>query len=183
MNRIARIAATACLLTLAAAHAQERVLTGPDVNEQALLDALTPLDPGVKTRGLVLGTHKSAAAPQARRRPSASLLITFATNSSDIAPAAREQLDVVAAALKNERLAPFNFQVEGHADPRGNPEFNLALSQRRAESVRRYLVGAHRIDADRLTAIGKGDREPLVPTVPAAPENRRVTIVTQLQVE
>jgi OmpA-OmpF porin, OOP family len=43
----------------------------------------------------------------------------------------------------------------------------------------RYLVAAHGIDAQRLQALGKGDREPLHPGQPAAAENRRVTFVTQ----
>jgi outer membrane protein OmpA-like peptidoglycan-associated protein len=68
--------------------------------------------------------------------------------------------------------------VEGHTDPRGTADSNLVLSRERADSVRRYLIENHGIEADRLTAEGKGDREPLNTSSPAAPENRRVTFVT-----
>ena len=158
-----------------------RVLKGSEVTEVELLDALTPLPPGTVARGILVETNRKKTAPSSRQRPSASLLITFDTNSSALSTNARDQLDVVAGALKNERLQGYAFQVEGHADPRGNADDNLALSQQRADSVRSYLIEAHAIAADRLSAVGKGDLEPLIPSVPAAPENRRVTIVTQVR--
>jgi outer membrane protein OmpA-like peptidoglycan-associated protein len=115
------------------------------------------------------------------KKASASLLITFETNSSELTAPAKQQLDVVAAALKNDRLAEYTFNVEGHADPRGLHDANMLLSQQRAESVRSYLVTAHSIAADRLKAEGKGDTDLLNRKVPTAPENRRVTIVTNTQ--
>jgi OOP family OmpA-OmpF porin len=53
----------------------------------------------------------------------------------------------------------------------------MALSKGRAESVKLYLVQAQKVREDRLTAMGKGDTEPLNTANPAAPENRRVTFV------
>lgn len=182
------LAACALAVALLPAAAQEtpqaqqaagtRVLKDQDVTESNLVSALTPDEPPVVTRSLKVGRDARPAAPP--RKPSASLLITFETNSSNITTRAKEQLDVVASALQNERLAEYSFSVEGHADPRGNPDHNLTLSQQRAESVRQYLVSAHAIDPQRLKAMGKGDRELLNPQMPAAPENRRVTIVTNL---
>ena len=154
-----------------------RVLKGQEVNEDNLLDALTP---PIRTRSLKARADGTGVlAPQ--RKPSASLLITFETNSADLTPAAKQQLDVVAAALKNDRLASYDFNVEGHADPRGNREANLVLSQLRAESVRAFLISVHGIGSQRLKAEGKGDQEPLNRAFPAAAENRRVTIVTVVQ--
>jgi len=153
------------------------LLRGRQVTEENLLDALTPAPAAIVTRGLKVRPSGTMPDP-APRKPSASLLITFETNSSDLTAAARQQLDVVGAALKNERLAEFNFNVEGHADPRGSADYNLVLSRQRAESVREYLIVRHGIGAQRLVAEGKGDLELLNRAVPAAPENRRVTIVT-----
>ncbi|HEY0820235.1 MAG TPA: OmpA family protein [Rhizobacter sp.] len=173
----ALLAATLC----ASPWAQEgtTLLKGNKVTESNLLEALTPEPAPVLTRSLKVSRDNSAgvlAAP--KKKASASLLITFETNSSELTASARQQLDVVAAALKNDRLADYTFSVEGHADPRGNPDANLVLSQQRAESVREYLVAQHSISADRLKAEGKGDTDLLNRKVPAAPENRRVTIVT-----
>lgn len=157
------------------------VLKGRQVTEANLLEALTPSD-AVVTRSLkVRPSGSGVLAPAPVRKPSASLLITFETNSSELTGAAKQQLDVVGTALKNNRLAEYNFNVEGHADPRGSAEANLVLSKQRAESVRAYLVGNHGIVAERLQAQGKGDSELLNRASPTAPENRRVTIVTNVR--
>lgn len=155
------------------------LLKGDKVTQENLLEALTPAPAPVLTRSLKVSRDNSAgvlAAP--KKKASASLLITFETNSAELTANAKQQLDVVAAALKNDRLADYTFNVEGHADPRGNADANMVLSQQRAQSVREYLVAQHSIAADRLKAEGKGDTDLLNRKVPAAPENRRVTIVT-----
>ncbi|GAB4549810.1 MAG: hypothetical protein Tsb007_00370 [Rhizobacter sp.] len=178
-----KIAAVLLLLAGACATtwAQDTtLLKGNKVTESNLLDALTPAPEPVLTRSLKVSRSTDAVlAP--KKKPSASLLITFETNSAELTAAAKQQLDVVAAALKNDRLAEYSFNVEGHADPRGLAEANLVLSQQRAESVRAYLVSSHNIAAERLKAEGKGDTDLLNRKVPAAPENRRVTIVTNTQ--
>jgi OmpA-OmpF porin, OOP family len=157
------------------------VLKGKNVTEENLLEALEPPDK-IVTRSLrVRPSGSSAVAAPPARKPSASLLITFETNSAELTAAAKQQLDVVGAALKNDRLAEYNFNVEGHADPRGNAAANMVLSRERAESVRAYLVSTHGIVPQRLIAEGKGDLELLNRAYPAAPENRRVTIVTNVQ--
>ncbi len=175
----------AALLMLAGACAttwaqDTTLLKGNKVTESNLLDALTPAPEPVLTRSLKVSRSTDAVlAP--KKKASASLLITFETNSAELTAAAKQQLDVVAAALKNDRLAEYSFNVEGHADPRGLADANLVLSQQRAESVRAYLVSSHNIAAERLKAEGKGDTDLLNRKVPAAPENRRVTIVTNTQ--
>jgi outer membrane protein OmpA-like peptidoglycan-associated protein len=159
-------------------HAQEQqvlqdVIAGRSLTPEAVLDALDPT--AVRARSLrIRATGRPAMAPRA----SASLLVTFDTNSIELTGAARRQLDIVASALRNDRLVEYRFTVEGHADPRGNSNSNLTLSQDRAESVKRYLMDQG-IAGDRLVAEGRGDREPMLPAEPAAPENRRVTFVTQ----
>lgn len=178
------LAACALAAAMPAAQAQAAapssdVLTGDQVTEQNLLEALSP--DGVRKRSLRVKATSAAATVAQPARPSASLLITFHTSSATLTPVARQQLDVVGAALKNQRLASYRFTVEGHADPRGTSEANLLLSQQRAASVREYLVRSHGIDPARLIAEGHGEREPLNLEQPAAPENRRVTIVTLLQ--
>ena len=109
----------------------------------------------------------------------ASILVTFVTASADLTSDARRALDVLAGAMKSEKLISSRFTIEGHADPRGTDDFNLKLSLARAESVRGYLVESHGVAAERVNAVGKGSSALMNPSVPAAPENRRVTIVAQ----
>jgi OOP family OmpA-OmpF porin len=189
-RRMPALAAALLCASAASAFAQAgdtRVLKGRAVTQQNVLDALTPRPGAGASRSLKVTSDGSPSTPsavvaqQAQKKPSASLLITFETNSAVLLPRSKEQLDVVAAALKNDRLKDFSFDVEGHADPRGTSEGNLTLSQQRADSVRAYLVQVHGLPPSRLRAVGKGDAELLNTRDVAAAENRRVTIVTITQ--
>jgi outer membrane protein OmpA-like peptidoglycan-associated protein len=155
-------------------------IVGATAEAEAGSDASLP--PGVRSRSIkVMPSAGAVARPAsaAAKPSSAALLITFETNSAELTPAARSSLDVVAKALNNERLSGLTFSIEGHADVRGNGDENLRLSQARAESVKQYLVASRNVSPDRLKAVGRGDREPMNKQEVSAPENRRVTFVTQ----
>jgi OmpA-OmpF porin, OOP family len=188
--------ALAAVLATGAAQAQEKVLRENQVTQQGLIDMLTPspaaapdgaasgADSGVRTRSWKAGVRPAAAAVTgaagAAAQPGrANILVTFVTNKADLTPDAKRSLDVLAGAMKSEKLASVRFTIEGHADPRGDEAANLKLSQARAESVRGYLVSSHGMAADRVEAVGKGSSALMKPSEPAAPENRRVTIVAQ----
>lgn len=143
------------------------ILKGTDLTEENLIDSLEPS----RERG---SSTPDPSAP----KPAASVLITFVTNSAELAEPARSTLAVIAKALQSPRLAGLKFQVEGHADPRGSVEHNRKLSQARAESVVRYLSSELNIARNRLKPVGKGATELYNPQQPDAPENRRVTLVT-----
>lgn len=149
------------------------VFRGSDITEDKLIEALTPAPDEVRTRSIRVERDTTTA-----KSGAASLLITFETNSARLSPSAENSLDVVARALQADRLSSFNFSVEGHADPRGRADYNLRLSQLRAESVVDYLASRHGIARERLRPIGKGQTELANPARPTAPENRRVTIKT-----
>jgi len=149
------------------------------VAEDALIDALTPPLQPVRTRSIrVMRDDETGGAGVVAPKPaSASLLITFETNSAVLTARAQRLLDVVGDALASDKLGSFRFGIEGYVDPRGTSAVNLKLSQARAESVRNYLVASKRIDSAWLEPVGKGDQQLLNKTSPSAAENRRVTIV------
>jgi peptidoglycan-associated lipoprotein len=98
--------------------------------------------------------------------------VYFETDKSDLTPAALALLDRKVAILRGHpRL---EVQVEGHCDERGPDEYNLALGNRRAASVLRYLV-EHGVGAARITIISYGEERPAVPgaTEEAWAKNRR----------
>lgn len=107
-----------------------------------------------------------------------SLELTFPTNSATLTEDAKRQLEAVGTALASEQLANVKFQVEGHADARGSASYNKTLSEKRAASVKSYLVGHFRVPAGRLQSIGKGKDELKDPSNPESEVNRRVEIVT-----
>ena len=167
-------------LCLSAFAQSEKVLGGKDITESALIQALTPApdsgDAPARTRSIRV-SPENASIGAAAKPASASLMITFETNSAALTPRAKQSLDVVGEALTSNKLSSFRFAIQGHADPRGDSDSNLRLSQLRAESVRQYLVESKHVDESRLEAIGKGDKELINSSNPAAPENRRVTII------
>jgi OOP family OmpA-OmpF porin len=70
------------------------------------------------------------------------------------------KLDEIASALiRNPQIG--NVGVTGHTDRLGSDKYNMALSQHRADAVKAYIAGKG-VDAGRLTAIAKGEREPVV---------------------
>ncbi|MFM9883246.1 MAG: OmpA family protein [Burkholderiales bacterium] len=185
---LATFMATSMLLAFAlpARSQGDTMLKPADVNTDDLIRRLTP-EPTLRSirirpnqpPGGPASVETSAAITPAKK-PAVALQIVFETNSAELTPIARKTLDVVGDALNSNELSEFAFAIEGHADPRGGSDLNLRLSQARAEAVRTYLVAQHRVDTKRLTAQGKGDREPVNRQNPAAPENRRVMIINQL---
>jgi OmpA-OmpF porin, OOP family len=166
----------------AAAQTPAQVLKGSQVTEDTLVDALAvdvppPADVGT-TRGFRPQVRTESMRKAATGSGKANLLVTFETNSAELTADGMKILDTLSRALQSDRLAGLSFRVEGHADPRGEAEHNMALSQLRAQSVINYLVTKYGLLPERLTAVGKGATEPLDPKHPEAPENRRVTIAT-----
>lgn len=102
--------------------------------------------------------------------------VLFASNKSDLLPDARERLNQVANVLKEQ--PDMSFTVIGHTDSQGNDEFNRALSQRRADSVRDYLV-SRGVDSSHVRSVGRGKDEPIADngTAEGRANNRRVEIL------
>ena len=85
--------------------------------------------------------------------------VFFATNKSSLTTAARETLRKQATYLrKNKNL---NVTIEGHADERGTREYNLALGEKRAQSVKNYLISLG-VDSGRVSTISYGKERPAV---------------------
>jgi OOP family OmpA-OmpF porin len=100
---------------------------------------------------------------------------SFSAGSAIVPELLKRQLDVFADVLKGKRGTGRQVKIVGHADASGSQVGNLSLSQRRAESVRAYLISKG-ADADMLTAVGLGSAEPKNKADPFSSENRRVEI-------
>jgi peptidoglycan-associated lipoprotein len=85
--------------------------------------------------------------------------VFFDFDMSDLKPEGRDTVEKVAAWLLT--YPDVTLSLEGHADERGTREYNLALGERRANSVRSYLV-ALGIDDSRLATISYGKERPAV---------------------
>jgi OmpA-OmpF porin, OOP family len=122
--------------------------------------------------------HGASAAPAAVERPAVSLpSITFEFNSADLRPESLGTLQNLGNALNRELKDQKKFLIEGHTDSVGTPQYNMELSQRRAEAVKDYLVQKLGVAPERLQAVGRGATEPVDPQHPNGAENRRVVII------
>lgn len=105
--------------------------------------------------------------------------VHFASNSAVLVPDAFRTLDKLGEALKSDQLQVYRFQIAGHTDSRGDEAYNCQLSQRRAQSVVRYLARRFGIQPERLSATGYGEEQPIADneTSNGRLKNRRVQIV------
>lgn len=132
-------------------------LTGRDnITPEEVINGLKPVDPQVRTRGSDIKTRGI--------QPGLSTIavtIHFAFDSAEILPRAVTNLRSLGNALQSPQLGDYRIRIEGHTDSTGPDVYNLHLSNRRANSVKQYLVEHFQIDPDRLITEGYGEKEPI----------------------
>lgn len=104
------------------------------------------------------------------------LTVFFKYDSADLTEEAKIQLAPLGHALRSRELAPYSFLIAGHTDAAGNAVYNLDLSKRRAEAVRRHLVNTFAIAPERLLTRGWGAGRLKNVDRPFSGVNRRVEV-------
>jgi OmpA-OmpF porin, OOP family len=170
----------AIALALAAGVAAAQEPADGTVPADKIEQQLTPA-PGtlmVRPRGLhLLGNSPNVPAEQENQMPASRLDIKFKVNSAVLTDQGKDQIKELAQAINSEGLAKYSFQIEGHTDSTGRPEYNMVLSKRRAEAVKDYLVSAYNLPKKRLRVVGRGQNDPISGSAPTDPANRRVEVV------
>jgi len=184
-------------LTFGAATAR----AGDDnVTEQQILKALTP-EKKPLTRGLSVDPAAAAAegkfvqtirgrstrslssaereeiATIVKDRPKIDLEINFDYNSAEISAKSLPSVQALGRARSNPDLKGSTFVVAGHTDAVGGESYNQDLSERRADSIKRYLVDKYGINGGDLVTVGYGKSKLKEPNQPLAEVNRRVQVV------
>jgi len=175
-----------------------------DVTEDQILKALAPSKKPL-TRGLSAGPQADPAATAAetkfvtsirgrstrslsqtereeiasivKDKPKIDLEINFDYNSADISAKSVPSVQALGRALSNAELKGSTFVVAGHTDAAGGEAYNQELSERRAESIKRYLVDKYGITGTDLVTVGYGKSKLKDPNQPMAEANRRVQVV------
>jgi outer membrane protein OmpA-like peptidoglycan-associated protein len=153
--------------SLAASNAQPAPLSAADA---------TFIDKVRKTRSLS-SADRDQVQQIAQTRPSVDVEIYFDYNSAALSPKAEPQLNNLGKALTSNALAGAVVMLGGHTDAKGGDGYNQGLSERRAETVKKFLVENYHISTDTLISTGYGKRELKNAADPFAAENRRVQIV------
>jgi OOP family OmpA-OmpF porin len=164
-------------LTQAGLELEDRILAGPPSAGQSP-KAPSKANPSPATSSLVMAPPRKApslpvvpslAAPLLAEAPSSSELqkklneilsrssIEFESKSATMTPSSLATLDQLIAQLRQAPRAAI--EIGGHTDKYGEPEYNLQLSQRRADAVRRYFI-KHGLPTQ-FTAVGYGASRPL----------------------
>ncbi|MGJ5197119.1 OmpA family protein [Bradyrhizobium sp. HKCCYLRH1030] len=131
---------------------------------------------GRSTRSLSTAEREEIAAV-AKTKPNIDLEITFDYNSANISQKSLPSVQALGRALTNAELKGSIFVVAGHTDAAGGEAYNQDLSERRADSIKRYLVEKFGIAGADLVTVGYGKSKLKDPSQPLAEVNRRVQVV------
>ena len=128
------------------------------------------------TRSLSLGEREEVA-QLAANKPKIDLEIRFEYNSADISKASMQAVQELGKALSDPTLKGSTFVVAGHTDAIGGEEYNQGLSERRADTIKKYLTEKYGINGSDLVTVGYGKTKPKDANAPMDPANRRVQVV------
>lgn len=148
-----------------------------ELSTEQIIKMLRP-PANARSIGKTKGLQVDATTIDESKSPTVNLYIKFAYKSAELEQDAQITLDRLADALKDNRLADWDFLIGGHTDAVGSDAYNLKLSDRRALAVRDYLMRRHGISGDRLIDKGFGESRLLDPAHPDDGVNRRVQITT-----
>jgi outer membrane protein OmpA-like peptidoglycan-associated protein len=162
---------------------------GEPLSSQQILDALTAAPkpasatdrPGT-TRSPTFSDRDTTVA-SAPSIPHIDLQVNFDFDSAQITPEAEGQLRELGKALADPKLKGATISINGHTDGKGSDAFNKRLSERRAQSIKTYLVDNFGLTASNLRAVGYGKSRLKNTSDPFAAENRRVEVVNMVSTQ
>jgi outer membrane protein OmpA-like peptidoglycan-associated protein len=128
------------------------------------------------TRSLSIGERQEIA-DIASTKPNIDLEIQFDFNSAEISKSSTQAVRELGKALSNSNLRGSTFVVAGHTDGIGGDAFNQDLSERRADTIKRFLVDKYGITGSDLVTVGYGKTKLKDAANPTDAINRRVQVV------
>jgi len=129
-----------------------------------------------QSRSLSLGERQEIAEITAGK-PKIDLEIHFDYNSADISKGSTEAVQELGKALSDASMKGSTFVLAGHTDAIGSEAYNQGLSERRADTIKKYLVEHYGLNGSDLVTVGYGKTRPKDPNAPMDPTNRRVQVV------
>ncbi|MFA6003066.1 MAG: OmpA family protein [Elusimicrobiota bacterium] len=163
----------------AAPVAQPQTVAAPVVPQDSDKDGVVDADD--RCPGSPAGSKVNAFGCPVEEKVAIDLNVQFDTNQDIVKPEYDARLREVADFLK--KYAGATAVIEGHTDNQGKAEANKALSQRRADAVRKALIDRFGVEGARLQAAGFGQEKPIADngTLSGRASNRRVVAVFSSQ--
>lgn len=132
----------------------------------------------LSTRGFKLETvARVGSILDENNLPSLDIEILFEYDSSNISVKSKDALEALGKALRHKSLVNAQILLNGHTDSKGEENYNLTLSQKRADEVRGRLISDYGISQKRLIAIGFGEARLKDSSNPESTTNRRVEVM------
>jgi outer membrane protein OmpA-like peptidoglycan-associated protein len=147
---------------------QQPVDTATQAKESGFVNTLR----NRKTRSLSLGERQEIA-ELAATKPKIDLEIQFDYNSADISKNSVTAVQELGKALSDTSLKGSTFVVAGHTDAIGGEAYNQDLSERRADTIKKYLTEKYGITGSDLVTVGYGKTKPKDANAPMDPANLR----------
>jgi OOP family OmpA-OmpF porin len=151
--------------------------TEPDLDVAALrqqaadrIKARAKLDAAPLKRPLI--------APDLLKLPQFAAELQFDEDAAVIRPESYRTLGRIADTLYQPSLWAYRFLIVGHTISTGKRDYNLTLSQRRADVVRDILISTFKVSPKRLQSIGLGEEQMLDSARPTAPVNQQFQVLT-----
>jgi outer membrane protein OmpA-like peptidoglycan-associated protein len=148
--------------------------TPPDIDVAALRQQVVDR---IKAKADGIALKRPPVAAQLLKLPQLMVEIQFDPDSPVIRPPSYQTIGRIADALYDPSLLPYTFLVVGHNDATGRREISLALSQRRADSIRDVLVNTFKVSPKRIRAIGLGEEQLQDSVHPTAAINRQIQVM------
>jgi OmpA-OmpF porin, OOP family len=181
------VAAFAFALALTAAFAQNRLNSGQIATSLANVSGDTRLDlTASQMRQAALDNIHNYPGPipprplnfpQLQNLAQFVVEVEFDFNSAVIKPSSYRTVGSIADALHNPILLGYGFLVIGHTDSVGGREYNIGLSQRRADAIVAALVDPFGVNPGVLQPVGLGEEQLRDPAHPTSGVNRRVQLI------
>ena len=151
--------------------------TAPDLDVAALRQrAMDRIKARAKADAAPL--KRALIAPELLKLPQFSADLQFDEDAAVVRPESYRTLGRIADTLYHPSLLGYKFLIAGHVLSTGKRDYNLTLSQRRADTVRDILVSTFKISPKRLLAVGLGEEQLLDGLHPFAPVNQQFQIIT-----
>ena len=186
-HHLSAVAAVAFALVVTAAFAQNRIGAGQMTNSLAAVSGDVRLDlTASQMRQAALDNirnypgnipPRTLTFPQLQNLPQFTVEVEFDFNSAVIKPSSYRTVGAIADALHNPILLGYGFLVIGHTDSVGGREYNIGLSQRRADAIVAALVDPFGVNPAILQPVGLGEEQLRDPRHPTSGVNRRVQLI------
>jgi OmpA-OmpF porin, OOP family len=154
-------------------------LTGPEAAPDLNVAAIRQraLD-RIKSKAEPAALKRPRVIPELLKLPQLLVDLQFDPDSAIVRPQSYQTLGLIADALVRAAMLPYGLLIVGRTESTGKRDYNLTLSQRRADSIRDVLVTTFKISPKRIQALGLGEEQLQDTNQPSAAINRQFLIVT-----